>query len=349
MNDISFVAETATRLFGEICTTAVLEAAEKGVWGTAVWDALEQTGLHLVSIPEAIGGVGGSLYEAVTVLRVSAQHAAPLPLAELFLAGWLLGELGIGLPKGKVTLAIPPASDSLRFEQSDASWHVSGTIRQVPFARHVDYALVVDSEKIGLIELAQAEIIPHQNLAQEPRDTVKVTQASLPVAHRKSQARMPVLLKERGALFRTAQMVGALEAILARSIRYVGEREQFGRPIGKFQAIQQYLAELAGEVVAARGAMETAVLALEQDPTTARAAIAMAKIRAGEAAGTGSRIAHQVHGAMGFTHEYPLHYFTKRLWAWRDEYGSETEWAEWLGQQVVANGADNLWDFIVST
>ena len=72
-------------------------------------------------------------------------------------------------------------------------------------------------------------------------------------------------------------------------------------------------------------------------------AVAGAKVRVGEAAGAGAAIAHQVHGAMGFTFEHRLHQFTRRLWSWRDEYGQESEWAIRLGRMVAAAGADALW------
>ena len=75
--------------------------------------------------------------------------------------------------------------------------------------------------------------------------------------------------------------------------------------------------------------------------------VAAAKARVGEAAGVAAEIAHQVHGAMGFTHEHSLHHFTRRLWAWRDEYGRETHWQEQLGRRVAGGGADSVWEFLV--
>ena len=72
-------------------------------------------------------------------------------------------------------------------------------------------------------------------------------------------------------------------------------------------------------------------------------AIAVAKSRAGEAAGIGAAIAHQIHGAIGFTYEHSLHFLTRRLWAWRDEYGGEAEWNLLLGRHLAAAGADRLW------
>ena len=90
--------------------------------------------------------------------------------------------------------------------------------------------------------------------------------------------------------------------------------------------------------MAARHACRAADRAADPAPE-----IAAAKIRAGDAVAVATRVAHQVHGAIGFTDEHRLHYATRRLWAWRGEYGSAAEWAAWLGRRVAARGADALW------
>ena len=145
---------------------------------------------------------------------------------------------------------------------------------------------------------------------------------------------------------RSQQIAGALAHILDQCIEYAGDRQQFGRPIGRFQAVQHSLAMRAGEAAAASSAADAAVRAIEQhgldDPRT-RIAVASAKVRSGEAAGTGAAIAHQVHGAMGYTHEYTLQHYTRRLWSWRDDFGSESVWAVQLGNQVTAAGHQSLW------
>jgi acyl-CoA dehydrogenase len=140
---------------------------------------------------------------------------------------------------------------------------------------------------------------------------------------------------------RAAQMAGALEACLQQAVQYATERKQFGKPIGSFQAIQQNLAVLAGHVAASGIAAEAAFRAAERGE--ARFEIACAKIRVGEAAGIGAGIAHQTHGAIGFTYEHALHFATRRLWSWRAEFGSESAWARSLGHAVAARGADALW------
>jgi len=148
-------------------------------------------------------------------------------------------------------------------------------------------------------------------------------------------------LRAMGAVMRSAQMAGALQRILEASVQYAIERVQFGRPIGRFQAVQQNLAVLAGQAAAATAAAEAAIEAAANNLDSI--AVAAAKIRAGEAAGIGAAIAHQVHGAIGFTQEHRLHYSTRRLWSWRDEFGNEAYWARQLGGKVAAAGADCLW------
>jgi alkylation response protein AidB-like acyl-CoA dehydrogenase len=106
---------------------------------------------------------------------------------------------------------------------------------------------------------------------------------------------------------------------------------------------------LAGEVAAAGAAADAAAEAISAygvGSEIAAAEVAIAKLRVGEAAGNGAAIAHQVHGAMGFTYEHSLHHATRRLWAWREEFGNETHWAIQLGHMVAEAGADALWPFL---
>ncbi|MEM7536994.1 MAG: acyl-CoA dehydrogenase family protein [Chloroflexota bacterium] len=350
----NMIVDTATRLFSEHCPVEVLEQAEQGVWPTSLWNELEKTGLHLVSIPESVGGVDGDLTEATTVLRVASQYAVPLPLAETFLAGWILAEIGGEMPDGPMTVVTSRSDTYPQFTDGFGT----GVVHRVPYAGQVPWILVLGQASSGALQAGILErqddlaVTASKNIAVEPRDTL--TLENTPFAQVYAVNLSPKWIQSRGALLRCAQMVGALETILAKSVQYAGERVQFGRPIAKFQVIQQYLAELAAEVAAARAAMEAAAATTQSAESPAQledayAAIAMAKIRVGEATGKSSRIAHQVHAAMGYTYEYPLHFFTKRLWAWRDEFGSETEWAQWLGEHVVQMGADDLWPFITHT
>ena len=150
------------------------------------------------------------------------------------------------------------------------------------------------------------------------------------------------------AFARSCQIAGALDAALALSVGYVNERQQFGRPLGKFQAVQQNLASFACEAAAANCAAMGAAQALDRGE--AHFEIAAAKLRANRAVETGTTVAHQVHGAIGFTQDYRLHPLTRRLWQWRSEFGNDAYWSRELGSKVVAAGAEAFWpDLTVRT
>jgi acyl-CoA dehydrogenase len=203
---------------------------------------------------------------------------------------------------------------------------------------------VLAGDHVLLIDPADVTVTDGANLAEEPRDAVVVDG---PVTAAPVEEHVGAQLRLRGALGRSLLLVGALRAALAASVQYAGERVQFGRPIGRFQAVQQSLALAAAEVAAASAAAEAAARAADADGVlSAELPIAMAKARTSEAAGAVARIAHQVHGAIGFTREHDLRLATTRLWAWRDEDGSEAQWQEVVGAAALAAGADGLWPLI---
>ncbi len=196
-----------------------------------------------------------------------------------------------------------------------------------------------DGLGVAIVDPAACRIAPGLNLAREPRDGV--TFDDIRVVATPVTADAAVRLEQRGALARAMQMAGALDRILDLTVSHVHSREQFGRPLAQLQAVQQEIARLAGEVASAGAAVEAAVGATD-DP----ARVASAKIRAGQAAAEATRIAHQLHGAIGVTQEHRLHHFTSRLWSWRDEYGGERTWAGRLGRIVAALGPDDYWAWL---
>jgi acyl-CoA dehydrogenase len=155
-----------------------------------------------------------------------------------------------------------------------------------------------------------------------------------------------------GGVARSLQIAGALESMLDISVRYSNERVAFEKKISKFQAVQHNLAKLAGEsaaaLAAATSAADTIANATSLDGDAVFLEAVAAKIRCAEAAEKGAAIAHQVHGAIGFTIEHILHRYTLRALAWRDDFGSESYWAVELGRRVAANGADELWPLVAS-
>ncbi len=148
-----------------------------------------------------------------------------------------------------------------------------------------------------------------------------------------------------GAFLRVGQTAGALDAALAMSIAHTNAREQFGKPLSKQQAVQQNLAIFACEAAAVNVAGQAAARALDYaaDSKDALFEIAAAKLRTNKAIGIGTAIAHQVHGAIGFTMDYPLHPLTTAMMRWRSEYGNDAYWAEILGGMASAHGGAGLW------
>ena len=357
--------DMTTTLLREHVTGDVRLAAAQGQWPEGLWRALEEAGLPRMAVPEEAGGSGVGLADALAVLRVAGRFAAPAPLAEALLASWLLARAGLPVPDGPLTLAPVRAADPLRLSRDGDAWVLHGHAERVPWARHARTIVVIAAapgagEDAGAaegpawaatVDRAACRIEPGTNLADEPRDAiafdgVRVLGESVrPLTDGMDREALRAL----GALTRALLIAGALEHVLEQSVNHVSERKQFGRPLAKFQVLQHYLARMAGEVAAVGTAVEAALNELDragERPEAATLAMAVAKVRAGEAAGMAAATAHQVHGAIGFTYDHALHHWTKRLWSWRDEFGNEAQWAGYLGERVVAAGGDALWPLL---
>ncbi len=334
--------ETAFRVFQETCQPEVLRAADQGVWPHAAWDAVAEAGLHQAMLPEAAGGYGVAVADALSLLRVAGEHAVPLPLAETMLAGWMLGHAGLDVPAGPLTIGPVVAGETLALVRSLSGARLSGSLSRIPWGRDATAAAVLAEEAgqafVVLVMRDAWTVTPGENVAREPRDTLHFSGPVAGVAPTMLTARD---LRAAGAAMRTQQMAGGLMRLTALTTQYAQDRVQFGRPIGKFQAVQQNLAVLAGQTAAACAAADIAAEAVGQPMRLLP--IAAGKARAGEAVGIGASIAHQVHGAIGFTFEHTLHFVTRRLWSWRDEFGNEAEWNRLLGRHMAAAGADALW------
>jgi len=349
-NDVRrMLVESAARLFADHVDAKLLDAAKREGLPTALWQALEAAELPLVGVPAQAGGASGTLSDAAAVLRLAGRFAAPAPLAETgMLAGWLLASVGLAVPRGPLAAGPQGRAESLTLARAPGGWRLSGRVRRMPWARFARRLVVIAGdgadEFVASVAPQQARITPGWNLAREPRDDVVFDAVPLaeaevaPAAAGVSRA----ALRLRGALSRALMMAGALERALELAVEYARQRVQFGRKIGQFQAIQQELARFGGETAAAVAAALSAAGALERGGD-ATLAVASAKIRTAEAAREGALIAHQVHGAIGVTDEYALHHYTLRLWAWREEYGNESEWAIELGREIQGRGADALW------
>lgn len=337
------VAETAARIFADLADPQTVNRANDGKWQEPLWRALEEAGLTLAWVPEHLGGAGGSLADGFAVLMEAGRQAVAAPVAETLLAGWLLTKAGIASPPGPMSAAPIRLHAHIRLQ---ADGRLSGQAL-VPFAGHVRHIAVSTDTGVALVETAACRAREQRTLGGDPACMVDFTGVRPAQAARAESGDWLSM----GATVRALQTAGALQAVLSMSVAYANERVAFERKIGRFQAVQQNLARLAGEAAAALAAAGSAADGLGEAHASSDALFleaAAAKIRCAEAAGEGAAIAHQVFGAIGFTQEHVLHRFTLRMLGWRDDFGDESWWAAELGRRVAQAGADEFWPLVAS-
>jgi acyl-CoA dehydrogenase len=348
----NIVVETAEKIFADLADAQTINHDTKGSWKAPLWQALTEAGLPLSWVPEDCGGSGTSLAEGFGVLGAAGRFAIAVPLAETMLAGWLLSQANITSPDGMMTVAPAGPKDLITL---GADGTLSGRARGVPFATDAKHIAVLAQGSgglsIALVEASACRIEAGLNLGGDGNDTVTFNNVQ-PVAIKPAPKNFDhTTLLLMGGVARSLQIAGALETLLDISVRYSNERVAFEKKISKFQAVQHNLAKLAGESAAALAAATSAADTIANCKAFDDAVFleaASAKIRCSEAAEKGAAIAHQVHGAIGFTLEHILHRYSLRALAWRDDFGSESYWAVELGKMVAARGADELWPLVAS-
>lgn len=340
--------ESVTRLFADRIDREFLVRAEEQAWAADLWELIQEQGLNQVLLPEEVGGMGGGWADAFIVARACGQYAVPLPVPETMLCLWLLRQAGMEIAGGRPAL-LPRALTA----QEIAKDGVRASVEHIPWGRSADYfvgfAEVAGRTEFVVLSTKNCVVKTAENLAREPRDTVGFE--ATPILSMRAASLPLDAIKWLGALLRSAQIAGAAAACLELSVKYTSEREQFGRVLSQFQAIQHHLAELAGEMASVDAISQVAFTALDQRGMTstgrdAKFEIAAAKCRASAAVESLTRISHQVHGAIGFTYEYNLHFLTRRLWSWRAEFGGTGEWGGYLGKTAAAQGGDRIWTYL---
>ena len=339
-NDQQLISDSINRLFEKEVNRNVLESFEKGQHPESLWQLIEEGGYHRVLDVES----GATWSDVQPILRAIGYYRVPLPLAETLLANWIASRAGLSECDGPATII---DGGTLEARTQAGTFVLSGTANRVPWGRQAQRFVIlckIDGRwiacTVGAGNKGIASIVPGANVASEPRDTIRFDQCRCDEhAHVDLLDEDPV--RTYGALVRAVAMTGAAESVLAQALQHANERIQFGRPIGKFQAIQHMLAEVATDVAAALAAVSGAC-----DAAGGRNAwieVATAKVMAGGAAIRAARVTHQVHGAMGFTHEHMLHYGTRRIWSWRNEYGSDASWAGLVGAASIRRGGSAFW------
>ncbi len=308
----AMLVDTIDRLFAEHSTPERIHAAE-GSMDKALFNASADMGLTSIGVSEDLGGSGGTVHDAAAVMYATGYHAVAAPVADV-LAAALIGAIHDIAPTEGVTLALAGTR---------VPWW--GAADRIVWAAGSAVPSSFDVVSTGL------------NYAGEPFAVVEA---------RQQLAYADDVL----ALTRAMQMAGALQRVSELCVQYSIEREQFGKPIGKQQILQHYLAQMAGDASTALASVDNAVDVWSVDGPSPRftLAVAAAKTVSGRMVAATNRNAHQLHGAIGYTDEHRLQFWTRRLWAWRDDFGSEIHWSAVLGRSVVAEGGRSLWSFVTS-
>lgn len=273
----------------------------------AFWKQLCELGLADLTGAEQRGGSGATWREAAHLARSLARHGCVLGVADSDLvAGWLLERCGVAAPQALRAVHLADGDDD------------AGHRPDPPL--HADRVLLLRHNTIGdmgwfLMDCPVTD--PHPGATTIDTHWTRVHDDDI------SRARL------RLSLVRAVQITGALEAMAAMTVEHAQTREQFGRPIGRQQAVQQMVATVVAETALARAATDAAVLiAAEPDGATERLAPAVAVARSctGHAVDAVVRNAHQVIGAIGTTREHRLHIFTSMALSLRGEHGTTRHW-----------------------
>jgi len=279
------------------------------------WPRIEEAGFTTLRVPEASGGFGGDWGDAYAVMRLVGRHALAAPVSDAVIAHGLLAAAGIDAPAGYIGLAAHG--------------------QRVAYGRHAAAVVSVEGGTLRLYPASACEWDEGVSPAGEPLDAVRFTGPAI------AEAATNADLMALGGFARVAEAAGALEAAFVLTLEHVNTRVQFGKPLAKFQAVQQAMAELSVEAAAVDAAGQA--LAAAMDLGDAGFEAACAKLRANIAIERSFPIAHRLHGAIGFTREYALNHYTRRLMGWRSAYGNDAYWSERLGRSVAGIGGEGLW------
>lgn len=346
MSESKYVADMISdqleKILSEYLSSAgCIENSDHSGMNSELWSTLYELGIFDVLAVSETGEAMVNWSDALGLFRVLGRHAVPLPIAESMIAQWLLSV-------AQIPLASPKIAVCDEIHKLDGNELIIDNQSIVYNLAEAEYLLGLASEDDNLfVVVSKADQLLGEQVEPLTGEPATLLQQAKVAYVEKSPAPIECQfgLKPLLAIARVAQMSGVAEAVLNLLIEYVNTREQFGRTIGKFQVIQHYLAAVASESAAVQVAAQYGLRQIEQKNPDKGAKIS--KCRAGKSAQIIAETAHQVFGAIGFTEEHELHRYTKRLWQWRSDYGSDLFWAESLGKERISAGGDALWDYVV--
>ncbi|KXU82225.1 acyl-CoA dehydrogenase [Paraburkholderia monticola] len=320
--------EAIEAILDDCATPEAIRAIENGGPAASIWNAVEEAGFLELLSPESAGGAGLSLSAVEPVLRAFGRYAVPVPLAQSIAARALLRDTGVATPVGMTTLA-----GACRRREDD-----SLEAPQVQFGMTCDHVLANVDGDLLLLDATLA--------AREPsgvRGSFCGTLVWRPDA-------VPATFGTNGeavllfsAAIHAAAIAGAMDHVFAMTLQYCNDRSQFGKSIGKFQAVQHQLSVMAQHVASAGMASGLGFGGAGAVPE--RLATAIAKARTSAAVPLIASTAHALHGAIGVTAEYDLQLYTRRLHEWRIADGSEAFWHRMVGIAVLAQEHGTIVDF----
>jgi alkylation response protein AidB-like acyl-CoA dehydrogenase len=296
-------AETARSLLSDTCQPADLRRllAEGGARDAARWGAIIETGLTLLLLPEAAGGLGLTETDFALIAEAAGYYALPEPLVE---------SAGVAAP---MLAAIFPGAPVL--QNPAATLAIQHPIN--PFVTDADTA-----EALLLHHQGETHLVDRQaaKLTREPsidpfRRLFRVDWTPAPATRIAEGSALWSAALDRGALFAAAQGLGLAQRAIDLAADYAKARTQFGKPIGAYQAIKHHLASAQVKLEFARPVVQAAAAVSADGDAYSRARVSHAKIVALEAADFACRTAVQVHGAMGYSWEVDVHLFLKRTLA----------------------------------
>jgi acyl-CoA dehydrogenase len=316
-------------LLTQACPPEAVRRIEGGGGWQALWATLQESGFADALVPDSAGGAGLALRDVAGLFKRCGAHALPVPLAETIIARAILAATGTVAPPGPITLASGRLEeDGLRCAAVAGAQTSTHVIAQI----HHSWLLLdtasasVESAGFALdlsLEWTRGALRKMKPLIGLPEE---------------------LAVQSLQACIYAAMLAGAAGRVLDVTLTYANQRTQFGRVIGKFQAVQHHLAVMAEHVAAAHIAADIGCISATWMPGKLHAGVA--KSQASEAAVQVAKLAHQVHGAIGFTGELDLQLYTRRLHAWRRAGGSESAWHDAVGRTLVAAHDDRVVELV---